>query len=66
LDTATMRDSLMKDLVYEQNFLASVMKKLSNEKFVANAKPEIIAFERKKQADSEARIAMIDESLKSL
>jgi len=66
LDTATMRDSLMKDLVYEQNFLASVMKKLSNEKFIANAKPEIIAFERKKQADSEARIVMIEESLKSL
>ncbi len=66
LDTATMRDSLMKDLVYEQNFLASVMKKLSNEKFVANAKTEIIKLERKKQSDSEARIVMIEESLKSL
>ncbi len=66
LDTAIMRDSLMKDLVYEQNFLASVMKKLSNEKFVANAKPEIIELARKKQSDSEARIVMIEESLTSL
>ena len=66
LDTASMRDVLMKDLVYEQNFLSAVLKKLSNEKFVTNAKPEIIALERKKQSDSEARIAMIEESLKSL
>jgi valyl-tRNA synthetase len=66
LDTAAIKDRLLKDLVYEQNFLASVMKKLSNEKFVQNAKPEIIALERKKQADAEARINTIEESLKSL
>lgn len=66
LDTAAIKDRLLKDLDYEQNFLASVMKKLSNEKFVQNAKPEIIALERKKQADAEARIKTIEESLKSL
>ena len=66
LDTAAIKDRLLKDLDYEQNFLASVMKKLSNEKFVQNAKPEIIALERKKQADAEARINTIEESLKSL
>lgn len=66
LDTAAIKDRLLKDLEYEQNFLASVMKKLSNEKFVQNAKPEIIALERKKQADAEARINTIEESLKSL
>ncbi|MDP3394209.1 valine--tRNA ligase [Sediminibacterium sp.] len=66
LDTAAIKDRLLKDLAYEQNFLASVMKKLSNEKFVQNAKPEIIALERKKQADAEARINTIEESLKSL
>lgn len=66
LDTAAIKDRLLKDLEYEQNFLASVMKKLSNEKFVQNAKPEIIALERKKQADAEARIQTIEESLKSL
>ncbi|MDP1844916.1 MAG: valine--tRNA ligase [Sediminibacterium sp.] len=64
LDTAAMREGLLKDLAYEKNFLASVMKKLSNEKFVANAKPEVIALERKKQADAEARISTIEESLK--
>lgn len=66
LDTAAIKDRLLKDLAYEQNFLASVMKKLSNEKFVQNVKPEIIALERKKQADAEARILTIEESLKSL
>ncbi|MFY0053350.1 hypothetical protein ABTQ00_18970, partial [Acinetobacter baumannii] len=39
---------------------------LSNEKFVQNAKPEVIALERKKQADAEARIQVIEEGLKSL
>ncbi|RYZ35759.1 MAG: hypothetical protein EOP49_33200, partial [Sphingobacteriales bacterium] len=37
--------------------------KLSNEKFVANAKPEIIANERKKQSDAEAKIKTLEESL---
>lgn len=66
LDTEAIKARLQKDLSYEQNFLASVMKKLSNEKFVQNAKPEIIALERKKQADAEARIKTIEDSLKSL
>jgi len=66
LDTAAIKDRLLKDLAYEQNFLASVMKKLSNEKFVQNAKPEIIELERKKHSDAEARIITIEESLKSL
>ncbi len=66
LDTAAMKASLIKDLTYEQNFLASVMKKLGNDKFVQNAKPEVIELERKKQSDAEARIATIEESLKSL
>lgn len=66
LDTDAIKERLLKDLAYEQNFLASVMKKLSNEKFVQNAKPEIIALERKKQADAEARMKTIEESLKSL
>lgn len=66
LDTDAIKERLLKDLAYEQNFLASVIKKLSNEKFVQNAKPEIIALERKKQADAEARMKTIEESLKSL
>lgn len=66
LNTDAMKEGLLKNLAYENNFLASVIKKLSNEKFVTNAKPEVIALERKKQADAEARISTIEASLKTL
>jgi len=42
------------------------MKKLSNERFIQNAKPEVVALERKKKADAEARIRTIEESLTNL
>ena len=54
------------DLKYYEGFLQSVMKKLSNERFVQNAKPEIVANERKKQADAESKIAAIKENINSL
>jgi valyl-tRNA synthetase len=54
------------ELGYAKGFLNSVRIKLSNEKFVANAKPEIIANERKKEADALANIATLEQSLKSL
>ena len=54
------------DLKYQQGFLMGVMKKLSNERFVQNAKPEIVALEQKKKADAEARIAAIEASLAAL
>jgi valyl-tRNA synthetase len=57
---------LSEELIYTQGFLKSVQTKLSNEKFVANAKPEIIANERQKEVDSLAKIAMIQQSLVSL
>jgi valyl-tRNA synthetase len=57
---------LEKDLAYQKGFLESVMKKLGNERFVANAKPEVIAAEQKKKADAEARIKTIEESLANL
>lgn len=66
LDTVAIKEGLLKDLAYEQNFLASVMKKLDNEKFVANAKPEVIELERKKQSDAQARIKTIEESLQGI
>ncbi len=65
-DTATLKAELEKDLVYQKNFLQSVQKKLNNERFVQNAKPEIVELERKKQADAEARIKTLQESLKNL
>ncbi len=51
------------DLKYYEGFLKSVMAKLSNERFVQNAKPEIVTNERKKQADAESKIATIKESI---
>ncbi len=66
IDKVILKDDLLKDLSHQQNFLQSVLKKLSNEKFVQNAKPEVIALERKKQADAEARIKTIEESLANL
>ncbi len=57
---------LNEELVYLEGFLASVLQKLSNEKFVANAPEKVIATERKKEADAKARIATIRESLAHL
>ncbi len=66
IDSSALKDELIKDLAHQQGFLQSVLKKLNNERFVQNAKPEIIALERKKQADAEARIKTIEESLANL
>ena len=54
------------DLAHQQGFLRGVMAKLSNERFVQNAKPEIVALEQKKKADAEARIASLEEAIKAL
>jgi valyl-tRNA synthetase len=57
---------IAKELDYNKGFLKSVQIKLSNKKFVANAKPELIALERKKQADAEAKIKALEEQLSTL
>ena len=54
------------DLAYNEGFLQSVLKKLSNEKFVNNAPAKVIEMERKKQADAEAKIATLKESIAAL
>lgn len=66
IDVAAERERLLKEKEYLTGFLKSVNAKLSNEKFVNNAKPEIIENERKKQADAEAKLASIDDSLNFL
>ena len=66
LDTSTLKDDLLKDLEHQKGFLASVEKKLGNERFVQNAKPDILAMEQKKKADAEARIKTIEESLSTI
>ena len=66
LNTGNQKESLLKDLEHQKGFLQSVEKKLSNEKFVANAKPEVLALEQKKKSDALSRIKAIEESLAAL
>jgi valyl-tRNA synthetase len=66
IDVESELKKLQEELEYHQGFLNSVMKKLGNEKFVANAKPEIIANENKKREDAESKIKTIEEALKAL
>lgn len=66
IDTSSQKESLEKELEYLKGFLISVDKKLSNERFVQNAKPEIVEIERKKKADAEEKILVIEKSLAEL
>jgi valyl-tRNA synthetase len=66
MDTGDQKEELQKELEYLKGFLLSVEKKLSNEKFVQNAKAEVVDIERKKKADAESKIRMIEESLANL
>lgn len=53
-------------IAYFEKFLEGVMKKLSNERFVANAKPEVVELERKKKSDAESKIKTLQESINNL
>ncbi len=64
-DEGGQQEQLLKDLEYLKGFLVSVEKKLSNERFVQNAKPEVVEAERKKKADAEEKIRAIEDSLKN-
>ena len=57
---------LEEELTYQQGFLNSVMKKLSNESFVSKAPAQVIDVERKKQADAESKIKSLQESVAAL
>ena len=68
-DSIDVEEELRKleaDLKYNEGFLASVMKKLANEKFVNGAPAAVVENERKKQADAESKIATIKESIAAL
>jgi len=54
------------ELKHKEGFLQGVMKKLNNEKFVANAPEQVIALERKKQSDAETIIKNLKESIAAL
>lgn len=64
LDLAEEKKKTEEEIKYLKGFLVSVEKKLSNEKFVANAKPEIVENERKKQKDAQEKIAILEEKFK--
>jgi valyl-tRNA synthetase len=66
IDVAAERESINKEITYLEGFLKSVIAKLSNERFVQNAKPEIIANEENKKSDAEAKIKILKESLTTL
>ncbi len=66
IDTSVQKEKLTKDLNYLKGFLITVEKKLSNDKFVQNAKPEVIELERKKKADAETKIKVIEQTIASL
>ncbi|MCO5238251.1 MAG: valine--tRNA ligase [Chitinophagaceae bacterium] len=66
IDRGEQKEQLQKDLAYQKGFLSAVLKKLGNERFVQNAKPEVVEMERKKMTDAEAKIRVIEESLAQL
>jgi valyl-tRNA synthetase len=65
-DTGLQKEIILKDISYYEGFLVSVEKKLGNERFIQNAKPEIIELEKKKQADAQAKLNSLRETLEAL
>ena len=66
IDVEEELKKLEADLKYMEGFLASILKKLSNERFVNNAPEAVVAGERKKQADAESKIKTLKESIAAL
>lgn len=66
IDEEAERERLTKEQEYLNGFLKSVNAKLSNERFMANAKPEIIENELKKKADAEAKLKIVEDNLRGL
>jgi valyl-tRNA synthetase len=63
IDAEAEKEKINKEIVYLEGFLKAVDAKLSNERFVQNAKPEVVANEQNKKADAEAKIKILKESL---
>src|SRR5690606_36797821 len=66
IDIEAEKEKINKEIEYLKGFLKSVNAKLSNERFVQNAKPEVVANEQAKQADAEAKIIILEGNLASL
>lgn len=63
IDVEAEKEKIKKELDYTLGFLNSVNKKLANEKFVNNAPEQVLAVERKKQAEAESKIKVLEEQL---
>jgi len=63
IDLGAEKERLEKEVEYARGFRDSVLKKLGNEKFVANAKPDVLERERQKLADAEAKITALEQGL---
>ena len=66
LSSEGQKDKLLKDLAHLKGFLQSVEKKLTNERFVQNAKKEVLELEQKKKSDALEKIKLVEESLARL
>lgn len=66
IDVEAEREKITEELNYTKGFLASVEKKLSNERFVNNAPEQVVANEKKKKSDAEAKITELETRLKAL
>lgn len=66
VNTAELKSKLQEELKYTQGFLKSVVAKLNNERFVNGAPAQVVANERKKQADAEAKIKAIEAQLEEI
>jgi valyl-tRNA synthetase len=66
LQQGNQKEELLKEQQHLLGFLASIEKKLDNERFMQNAKPEVIKLEQKKKADAETKLKIIEDSLAGL
>jgi valyl-tRNA synthetase len=66
IDVEEELKKLEEELTYTKGFLTSVMKKLSNERFVINAPEAVVVKEKAKQADAEAKIKVLEERIVSM
>ena len=66
IDLDAEKSRLLQELDYNKGFLKSVQSKLANERFISNAKPEVVAVEKKKEADALAKIRSLEEQLTGL
>lgn len=66
VDPEAAREEILKEIEYHKGFLTAVDKKLSNERFVAGAPAQVVELERKKKADAESKIRLLEENLARL